>query len=312
VADLGSFSRAADACHVAQPSLSQQIIKLEAELGRPLFDRLGRTVKMTEAGRALLPRARRILSEVQAVENGIAGELDAAGGSLSIGAIPTIAPYLLPDAIRRVLAERPNADLLVREDVTPNLVRAVLDGELDMVIMSLPVEDDRLRYEKILTEPLLVAMPKGHRLLAAHGNGGNNGGGGVPPRVRPTDLDGEPVVILQELHCLGDQVRSLCRQRRVKPHVVCRGTQLATLTSLVGLGLGVSVVPLMCAASAAKTSSARCAYRRVADAAWQRTVIAAWHGNREQPRLARFIIQHLQEQWTPQAIAKMTDAACAR
>jgi LysR family hydrogen peroxide-inducible transcriptional activator len=294
VVDLGSFSRAADACHVAQPSLSQQIIKLENEIGRPLFDRLGRTVKMTEAGRALLPRARRILAEVRAVEGGIAEEIGAGGGTLSIGAIPTIAPFLLPGAVRRVSVEHPDADLIVREDITPNLVRAVLDGELDVCIMSLPVDDDRLKFEKLLTEPLLVAMSKEHR-LASDSEGS---------RIRPTELDGEPVVILQELHCLGDQVRSLCRRRRVQPRVVCRGTQLSTLLSLVGLGMGVSVVPLMCAAA---QKSPRCTYRRVADAEWQRTVVAVWHGNRELSRLARLIIQHIQQEWTAAGTARMLD-----
>ena len=110
VAETGGFSRAAERCHVAQPSLSQQVQKLEHELGQPLFDRLGRGVTLTEAGRALLPRARVILAEVQQIKRSLRQEIQDGYGQLAVGVIPTVAPYLLPGIIRRFSELYPKAE----------------------------------------------------------------------------------------------------------------------------------------------------------------------------------------------------------
>src|SRR5688572_30232658 len=232
VAESRSFSRGAAACDVAQPSLSQQIQKLEREVGRRLFDRLGRTVALTDAGRALLPRARRILAEVDGVERGVADEIDQGRGALTVGAIPTIAPFLLPGAVKRFLEAQPDAELLVREDLTGNLIEGLVRAELDLCVCALPLDDERLASEPLVTEPLLVAAAPGHPLAKRNHRG-----------IRPADLDDEPAVVLHELHCLGEQVTAFCRQRRISPRIVCRTTQLTTVRSLVELGLGVSLVP---------------------------------------------------------------------
>src|SRR5688572_11378347 len=149
VAESRSFSKGAAACDVAQPSLSQQVQKLEREVGRRLFDRLGRTVALTDAGRALLPRARRILAEVDGVERGVTAEIDAGHGTLSVGAIPTVAPFLLPGAVARFTRTQPEAELLVREDLTANLVDGLVRAELDLCICALPLDDERLATETL-------------------------------------------------------------------------------------------------------------------------------------------------------------------
>src|SRR5271156_3468531 len=125
VATTGNFSRAAERCHVSQPSLSQQILKLERRLGTPLLNRLGRRAVLTDAGRLLLERATTILAEVDDVELRLADK-DKQGGRLAIGAIPTIAPYLLPPALKQFARRCPDVELTVEEDVTRNLVAAVV------------------------------------------------------------------------------------------------------------------------------------------------------------------------------------------
>jgi len=274
VAESRSFSKGAAACDVAQPSLSQQIQKLEREVGRRLFDRLGRTVALTDAGRALLPRARRILAEVDGVERAVAEEVEEGRGTLAIGAIPTIAPFLLPGAINRFTKAQPQAELLVREDLTGNLLEGMLRADLDLCVCALPIEDERIAWEELVTEPLVVAAATGHPLAKSRG-------------IRPADLEGQPAVVLHELHCLGEQVCSFCRQRRVSPRIVCRTTQLTTVRSLVELGLGVSLVPRMCAAA---DTTGRCTYTPVDDPKLHRRVVVAWHRTRGRSKLEdRFI-----------------------
>jgi LysR family transcriptional regulator, hydrogen peroxide-inducible genes activator len=233
VADTSSFSRGAEQCGIAQPSLSQQIRKLENSLGTKLFDRLGRTIALTEAGRTLLPEARRIIGSVEQVQNAIAGGSIGAG-QLTVGAIPTIAPYLLPGALKRFRKSHPDCQLTLREDFTERLVDSLVNCELDCAITSTPIEHDLIATETIGTERLLVAAAKGTPL---------------PPgkALRLADLRDQPAVVLHEMHCLGRQIQGFCAGSRIAPRIVCRSTQLATVLELVGLGLGVSIVPEMCA-----------------------------------------------------------------
>ncbi len=300
IADTGSFSRAAAECRVAQPSLSQQIIKLERELGQRLFDRLGRTTALTEAGRELLPHARRILAEVQAIESQSPNTFDPTGGRISVGAIPTIAPYLLPGTIHRLMGDYPNAQVTVREDITANLVHAVAHAELDVCIISLPVEDDRLTYETILTEPLVAALPPDHDLR----------GDEHDHRVPIQQLDGQPAIVLHELHCLADQVRAFCRRHHVTQRIVCRTTQLSTVTNLVALGMGISIVPQMVALS---DRTPTCIYRPLADAHWRRTVVAVRHVRRSKSRLFDPLVEAARAQWAAmQGTASNEKASPAR
>src|SRR5262245_56532997 len=164
VAQAGNFTRAAEKCHVSQPSLSQQIQKLERWLRQPLFHRLGRKAVLTDAGRLLLDRATAILAGVEDAERRLRAGDDAYGGRLAVGAIPTIAPYVLPPTLEGFSRRCPRAELIVREAVTSALLPALVDGELDLALAALPIEDPHLESEPLLTEPLLLALPVGHRL----------------------------------------------------------------------------------------------------------------------------------------------------
>lgn len=235
-AEAGSMTLAAKRCRVAQPSLSQQIRKLEEGLGVTLFDRMGRGVVLTDAGRALLPRARRILGEVREARENLRSEVEQGAGRLAIGAIPTIAPYLLPPVLAELRAAFPGCELVVREDLTAALVEAVAHNELDVAITSTPIDHELIGVEVVGREDLLVVAPAAHPLAGVG-------------RLTLADLREQPTVSLHEMHCLGEQVAAFCARSRLRPDVVCRTTQLATVLEFVRLGLGVSLVPAMAAAA---------------------------------------------------------------
>lgn len=281
VAETGSFTRAAERCAVAQPSLSQQIIKLEHEIGQALFERFGRKVRLTDAGRVLLPRANAILAELQQIRSGLEQELQAGQGALAVGFIPTMAPFVLPQVIRRFRREFPQAALSVQEDFTENLVRGLVEGKLDVGIMSLPIQNRLIHTEELLSEPLLVASPAQHDAAAR-------------AALRVRELDQFPFIALSEVHCLGEQVQSFCFQQDVELQIVCQTAQLSTVQNCVALGLGVSLVPRALALCAPGEGLV---YRPLSDALPQRKIAAASHAARQLSPLARAFVQMVREEY---------------
>lgn len=281
VAETGSFSRAAERCNIAQPSLSQQIQKLEQELGEPLFDRLTRRVVLTDAGRALLPRAATILAELQDIKHTMKQEADTSRGTLSVGFIPTIAPFVLPRVIRRFSQEFPQARLSVHEDLTEALVRDLVDGKLDVGITSTPIHNKLIRTQELLTEPLLVASSSEHEIITR-------------ASLYVKELDEYPFIALSEVHCLGEQVQNFCYQQHLELKIVCHTAQLVTVQNCVAMGLGVSLVPQALALS---DKSEQVFYRSLSDAAPQRKIAAATHIERTQSFLAKKFIQIVKEEY---------------
>jgi LysR family transcriptional regulator, hydrogen peroxide-inducible genes activator len=263
-ATSGTFTRAADRCGVTQPTLSEQIQKLEANVGRQLFDRLGRRVVLTAAGEQFLPHAEGVLAAVAAAERSVT---DPQTETLRVGAIPTIAPFLLPAACRQFAETHPKVKLILREERTEHVVAAVAAGELDVGLMVLPVPDERLTAEALFVDPFRVVLPADHPL-------------GEKTAVRLADLAAEPVLLLDAVHCFGEQVFSLCRRGGLEPNVVCSGEQLSTLLGLVSAGVGVSVVPEM--AAMADTATDRI-YRPFAAPVPTRKVCAVRHAQRYRP-----------------------------
>ncbi len=231
-AEAGSLSGAARQCHVSQPTLSQQVRKLERRLGVRLFLRSGGGVGLTEGGRALLPRARRILAEAQAIERRLRADIEDGAGPFVLGAIPTMAPYLVP-ALLGALAERfPRCELEFREDLTDHLLDAILADEVDCAIMSTPIERDGVEVEVLGEEAFVVVTPAGADAP-------------LPDEVTVAQLLDEPAVLLLEMHCMGEQIADFCNASGVGRRVVCRSAQISTLLDLVGLGIGISMVPEM-------------------------------------------------------------------
>jgi LysR family hydrogen peroxide-inducible transcriptional activator len=232
VAEEGSFSRAAERARVAQPSLSQQIQKLEAEIGQPLFDRLKRKVSLTEAGAGLLPFARRILNELADAQHFVADAKNEPSGVVKIGIIATIAPYLVGRLLQSCGNRFPKISVKVVEDVTENLVRATDDGEIDVAIISTCRGSPGMHIERCAHEGMALAIPKDHLLAKKK-------------MATWLDLRGESILMLHESHCLSHQIRRWCAGRKLRTDDDTEALQVATLLAMVAVGRGVCFLPKM-------------------------------------------------------------------
>jgi LysR family transcriptional regulator, hydrogen peroxide-inducible genes activator len=257
IAETGSFSRAAERCHVAQPSLSQQVLKLEEDLGAKLFDRLGRSVRLTEAGRAFVPHARSILHQMEAARAGVEDKRTDVRGSVSVGVIPTIAPYVMPRYTARFAKKYPEAKLRIVEETTPVLVENLRDLSIDIAILALPLRHKEFELFPLRTEPLFAVLPKDHPRSSAK-------------CLALKDLRGEPFVMLRDGHCFRDLSVAACSRARITPHIAFESGQFSSLLGMVAAGVGVSLVPEM-----AIDPNANCRFVPLSDPRATRTIVAA-------------------------------------
>jgi LysR family hydrogen peroxide-inducible transcriptional activator len=279
VADLGSFTRAAERCLVAQPSLSQQIIKLEKELGQPLLERLGRRVRLTDAGQSLYEQAMSILSSVEEAKQRVSDASGEQGGTVTVGAIPTVAPYLLPALASEFQRRLPRSKVVIHEDYTERTIETCLRGELDVGVLALPITETQLHVEPLFSEALLLALPVKHPLTKKR-------------RVTVNDLTGQPFILLNEMHCLGRDIVSFCHQESCSPFMVCRTAQLLTVQEFISVGHGVSLLPAM---ACKQDRNPQRVYRRLSGAAPTRTLAMIWHKQRYQRPIVRRFIELLRE-----------------
>jgi LysR family hydrogen peroxide-inducible transcriptional activator len=257
IAETGSFSRAAERCQVAQPSLSQQVLKLEEDLGAKLFDRLGRGVRLTEAGRAFLPHARSILSQMESARSSVVDKCADVRGSVAVGVIPTIAPYLMPRYTKAFAKKYPEANLRIVEETTPILVESLRDLSIDFAILALPLRHKDLELVPLCTEPLFAVLPTDHPRAAAES-------------LALKDLRGESFVMLRDGHCFRDLSIAACTHARVTPRIAFESGQFSSLFGMVAAGVGISLVPEM-----AIDRNAGCRYVRLSDVRATRTIVAA-------------------------------------
>jgi len=258
IADSGSFSRAARLSHVSQPSLSQQIRKLEDELGARLFDRLGRSVRLTELGQTFLPRARAVLRELEAARGDVADRKDSLGGTIAVGVIPTVAPYLLPPHLAAFSRKFPRAQISIVEEITTVLLERLRAATIDLAILALPVRGHEFESFPVLTERLFAALPPNHRLSRLHA-------------ISLRDLRSEPFLLLRDGHCFRENAIAACDRARLHPRIVFESGQFTSLLSMVRAGVGVSIVPEM-----AIDKKSHCTYVRLADEQAVRTIGAVW------------------------------------
>jgi LysR family transcriptional regulator, hydrogen peroxide-inducible genes activator len=275
VAETGSFSRAAEHSHVAQPSLSQQILKLEDELGARLFDRLGRSVRLTDVGKAFLPRARAVLRELEAARGDVVQRKDSVSGPLTIGVIPTIAPYFLPARLTSFTRQYPQARLTVVEEITPVLLDRLRASTIDVAVLALPIRGHEFDTVPLLTERLFAAVPKKHALAGRRS-------------LALSDLRKEPFLLLRDGHCFRDTAIAACDRARLNPQVIFESGQFSSILSMVSTGMGVSIVPEM-----AMEKNSRCRYVRIADDQATRTVGATTLRARSLTRLHHAFLAHL-------------------
>jgi len=272
-----NFTRAAEELHLSQSALSRAIQKLEDQLGQPLFEPQPREVVLTELGELLLQRAKHIL---QLMEDTFS-ELSEAGcrGRIRLGAIPTIAPYFLPSLLSSFAKKYPDIAIIVQEDTTENLIKRCHHGEIDLAILALPLLAKNLEVESLFEEELLLVVPVGHPLATS--------------KTLPIDaVEHFPFVMLNEAHCLTDNIATFCRRKAVQPVTVERTSQLATVQELVSLNHGVSIVPDM--ARKIDTSEQR-VYRSFTGEKPRRTVAMMWNAQRFQSKAVRALMEHLRK-----------------
>jgi len=278
VARAGNFSRAADQCHVSQPSLSQQIQKLEEELGERLFDRTKREARLTSHGESFLTRAIRILEEVDAAKREATDARQLLRGTLSIGVLPTIAPFLLPKILAEFTKTFPGMEVVVQEDTTAHLLKLVLGCEIDFALASQPIADSRLQVRELFSEELLLSLPPGHALTRKR-------------VISASDLEKQPFILMKEGHCLGDQVLRFCERRDLRPTITFRSAQLETVQALISAGLGLSLIPAMAAAHKRSSPSE---YRSLALPKPSRRIAAVWLKPRPPGRAAEAFLRMVQ------------------
>jgi len=240
-AELNHFGKAANACFVSQPTLSMQLKKLEDTLGVKLFERDNKHVKLTRQGGVLLTQAKTILLEADHLKKLALNFNDPFALEFHLGVFPTIAPYLLPTITPHIKAMLPKLSLFYSEEKTDTLVAALEEGSLDAIIVALPIKSDKLITTPLFTDPFMVALPKNHPLT-------------YKKQIEMHDLDVSELLLLEEGHCLRGQALDICHQRPKEAENSFTATSLSTLTQMVSLGHGITLVPTI-AIKAVQSSS---------------------------------------------------------
>jgi LysR family hydrogen peroxide-inducible transcriptional activator len=223
------FGRAAEDCAVTQPALSMQVRELEREIGAALVERRPGEVALTEIGREVAERAEHILAASRDLVD-FARHRELLSGQLKLGIIPTLAPYVLPQVLPRLQAAHPRLRLEVRETQTKMLLEELSRGELDCLMLALPVEGADVETSSLFDDPFLLALPAGESLPAA-------------ARVSIDDVDQRRLILLEEGHCLRDQALAFCAAQRREAPMRLGATSLATVMQMVANGYGVTLVP---------------------------------------------------------------------
>jgi len=262
LADTGHFGKAAERCFVSQPTLSAQLKKLEELLGVKLVERQPKNVQLTEVGKQIVVRARRMLDESDEIVALARSNTDPLAGKLKLGLIPTIGPYLLPRVMQKIRKAIPHLGLMLYEYQTEELIRRLRDGEIDLGIMALPVVQDGLETRNLYEEAFTVALPNHHPLAAKN-------------TIKVQDLKGQTLLLLEDGHCLRDQALEVCSRVDVREAEDFRATSLETLRQMVVAGLGVTLLPEL-AVESPFGSQRGLTIRQFTKPAPSRTVGAVW------------------------------------
>jgi LysR family transcriptional regulator, hydrogen peroxide-inducible genes activator len=261
VADLGGFRRAAEACHVAQPSLSAQVALVERQLGVQLFERDTRSVRVSAPGAAVIAQARRVLIAAGELGDVARQSADPFHGTLRLGVIPTIGPYLLPDLTPALTAGFPRLSITWTEARTPDLARELRDGALDAVLLALEADVGDLDHVVIARDPFVLAAGARHPLVRP------------PSPASPDVLSGASVLLLDDGHCFRDQALSFCTERGASEQGF-RATSLGTLVQMVSAGTSVTLLPSL--ALGVENRRGQLRVRRFRSPAPGRTIALAW------------------------------------
>ncbi|HEY2661159.1 MAG TPA: hydrogen peroxide-inducible genes activator [Caulobacteraceae bacterium] len=234
LADHRSFSRAAEAAHVTQPTLSAGVRELEKVLGAPVVDRARSGVILTSVGEEAVRRAEQILAQTEDLVQAANSAGQPLSGRFRLGVIPTIAPFLLPRALPVLRDRFPKLRLFLREDLTQKLIASLKAGALDAALIALPYDVNGLETERVADDALLAAIPANHPLSQFRS-------------ISPDRLEGDELILLEDGHCLREHALGACGLEPPKAGIdgAFAATSLPTLVQMVGSGLGVSLLPAM-------------------------------------------------------------------
>ncbi|WP_349357723.1 LysR substrate-binding domain-containing protein [Stappia sp.] len=266
------FGRAAEDVSVSQPALSMQIRELEATLGIALVERRPNAVRLTERGREVARRAARILSDARDLTDYARHSGQVLTGTLRLGIIPSIAPYLLPQVLPELTHAYPQVDLQIRETLTRSLVDELAHGDLDVILAALPLDGADLETHALFDDRFLLAVQNGPDLDERN-------------RVDPSTIDGASLLLLEEGHCLRDQALNYCEGLRPTGRSTFGATSLSTVMQMVAAGYGVTLLPELCAS--VEVRDERVSLLRFTDPQPQRVVGLAWR--KTSPRRADFL-----------------------
>jgi len=232
LADVRHFSRAAERCHVSQPTLSTQIRKLEEELDVQLVERHPRQVMLTPVGEEIVARARRLLDETDAIRAIARRSRDPHSGTVRIGIFPTLAPYLLPHVIPELRRKFPRLTLRLYEEKTEDVIDMLGQGRLDAGLLALPVGEEWLHCHELFEEPFVLAVPEHHPLASR-------------AEVSMADLADEELLLLEDGHCLREQALEVCQLAGAHEKLDFHATSMETLRQMVAANTGITLMPTL-------------------------------------------------------------------
>jgi LysR family hydrogen peroxide-inducible transcriptional activator len=280
----GSFSRAAEAAHVTQPTLSAGVQELERVLGAPVVDRARSGVILTPVGEETLRRAKDILARAEDLVQAAKSAGQPLSGRFRLGVIPTVAPFLLPRALPLLRERFPSLRLFLREDLTAKLIASLKAGSLDAALIALPYDTAGLETARVRDDELLAAVPPNHPMLAK-------------TLIEPESLDSESLILLEDGHCLREHALLGCHLEPPKGNAeegAFAATSLHTLVQMVGSGLGVSLIPEM-AVNAGLTEGANVGVRHFTAEPPSREIVVAWRAGSSREAEARLLAETLAE-----------------
>lgn len=272
------FGRAAQSVPISQPTLSQQIRKLERELGVRLFERSPHGVRTSPAGERFIAAAAAGLETLERAAAESKEGVDALAGTVRLGAIPTVAPYVLPELVAALKKKAPRVILDFHEPTTALLIEAVKAGRVDVGVLALPVEEPGLATRSFGEDPFYLAVAENHPLARKKA-------------LRLADIASEPLLILQEGHCFRDQSLEFCKMAGRDPRVIFEGSGLESVLRLAATGAGVTFVPHLAVRAVDRSRLAFVPFRPPAPT---RTLAAVWRTTMNPTRAQRLVMDLLE------------------
>jgi DNA-binding transcriptional LysR family regulator len=246
VAETGSFTAAARLLHVSQSAVSRQVLLLEEELGEPVFVRLGRSVRLTPAGEALLQLSHRVLNDIRETTTAIVEHHKTLRGTINLAGGMTVCLHVFPALLQEYRRHHPDVDIKLTTGGTPQLLERVRAGAVDVALLTLPVEGSDLAQVPVMREELLLVMHPSHALARAR-------------RIGPRDLDGQPCVLFERGSSTRRVIDDMFVREHVQPRIVMETENVEILKALVSIGMGMAIVPYQAVAREVRARQLRCA-----------------------------------------------------